>query len=236
MKAIIVMIASTCLRRMGLVAIAGCLVIADAQGQVVVFSSLTTPSNGGAGILGGDITTGPVTTWAGTFTANGNFNLVDVKVTVAAEAGKDPTFNVFFSADTIGTPDSIARWRQIGFGLRAPAGGGVVTANSITTPIAMISGKAYWVILTPANSQSSLVWSVAGSFPTPSYSEFNHTNPNNFTFEDRAWIGQGGFPLQFQVDGLAPSPLPTPLPPSLILCSTGLAIVGLYQMRRKPIS
>jgi hypothetical protein len=235
MKAIIVTIASTCLRRMGLVAIACCLAIADAQGQVVVFSSLTTPSNGGGDILGGDITTGPVTTWAGTFTANGNFNLVDVKVTVVAEAGHDPTFNVFFSADVTGTPDSITRWRQIGFGLRAPAGGGVVTANSITTPIAMTSGNAYWVILTPANSQSRLIWSVAGSFPTPSYSEFNHTDPN-FSFGDRAWIGQGGFPLQFQVDGLAPSPLPTPVPPSLILCLTGLAIVGLYQMRRKLIN
>jgi len=236
MKAIIVMITSACLWRIGLIAIAICLTAAGVQGQVVVFSSLTTPSNGGGDIIGGGVTTAPVTIWAGTFTPNGNFNLVDVKVTVVAEAGNDPTFNVFFSADVTGTPDSITRWRQIGFGLRAPAGGGVVTANSINTPIAMTSGKAYWIILTPANSQSRIVWSVAGSFPTPSYSEFNHTNPNNFTFEDRSWIGQGGFPLQFQVDGLAPSPASTPVPPSLILCLTGLAMVGLYQMRRRLIN
>src|SRR5437016_14558303 len=135
MKAIIVTIVNRCLWRLGLIAIAGCLAIAVAQGQVVIFSNLTTPNNTGADIVGGSIPTAPASTWAATFMSNGKFNLVDVKVSVAAGVG-DPTFNVFLAGDDTGSPNGIIHWRQIGFGLKAPSGGGVVTANSITTPIA----------------------------------------------------------------------------------------------------
>ena len=234
MKAIIVTIVNRCLWRMGLIAIASCLEIANAQGQVVIFSNLTTPNNTGADVIGGAVLTAPPTTWAGTFTANGNFNLVDVKVSVAATAG-DPTFNVFLVGYVAGAPEGISHWRQIGFGLTAPSGGGVVTANSNTTPIALTRGNGYWVVLTPAKPQSRVAWNLA-PFPGNTYTEFNHSDPNFLFFEESGWIGQGGFPLQFQVDGTPPGPVATPLPPSLILSLSGLAIVGLYQMRRMLIN
>ena len=233
MKAIIVMIASACLRRIGLIAIASCLTAAGVQGQVVVFSSLTTPNNTGADVIGVGVHTVPPTIWAGTFTASGNFNLVDVKVSVAATAG-DPTFNVFIANSFQGGPDILSRWRQIGFGLKAPSGGGVVTANSNTSPIALTSGNGYWIVVAPAKPQSRVAWNLA-PFPGNTYTEFNHSDPN-FLFVESGWIGQGGFPLQYQVDGTPPGPVATPLPPSLILCLTGLAIVGLYQIRRKLVN
>jgi hypothetical protein len=209
-------------------AIGICLAIEVAQGQVVIFSNLTTPNNTGADVIG---LTVPPTTWAGTFMANGNFNLVDVKVSVASTAG-DPTFNVFLAGDVAGAPDRIIHWRQIGFGLTAPSGGGVVTANSNTSPIALTSGNGYWIVVAPAKPQSRVAWNLA-PFPGNTYTEFNHSDPNFLFFVESGWIGQGGFPLQYQVDGTPPGPAATPLPPSLILCLTGLAIVGLYQMRRK---
>jgi hypothetical protein len=128
MKAIIVTIVNRCLRPVGLIAIAGCLGIADAQGQVVVFSNLTTMDKGGVEIIGGSVVTAPPTTWAGSFIPSGNFNLTDAKVSVAAGAG-DPRFNVFLAASFAGGPDTLSHWRQIGFGLKAPSGGGVVTAK-----------------------------------------------------------------------------------------------------------
>src|SRR5882757_6200880 len=96
MKAIIVMIVTGCLRQMGLIAIASCVALMGAQGQVVVFSNLTTPNNTGMDVAGSSILTYPSTIVAGSFTANANFNLLDVKVSVAATT-EDPTFNVWLA-------------------------------------------------------------------------------------------------------------------------------------------
>jgi len=153
MKAIIVMIASTCLRRMALIAIAGCLTAAGVQGQFVLFSNLTTVNKGDVEIIGGSVTTGPPTTWAANFIVKGTFNLVDAKVSVAAGTG-DPTFNVFIANSFQGSVDRLIRWRQIGFGLKAPSGGGVLTANSVAAPITLVSGSEYWLVLAAANPQS----------------------------------------------------------------------------------
>ncbi len=224
------MIVTGCLRRMGLIAIASCPVIAGAQGQVVVFTTLTTPNNTGADVAGGSVTAVPPSTWAATFSANGNFNLLDAKVSVFPAAG-DPTFNVFIAGDFTGTPNNFIHWRQIGFGLSVPSGGGVVTANSIATPIPLTSGTQYWIVVAAANPHSRLVWNLGS--PSPTFTEYNHSDPN-ISFLDNNWFGLGGFPLQFQIDGTPAgptSPPATPLPPSLILSLTGLAIAGLYQMR-----
>ncbi len=188
MKAIIVTIVNRCLWRMGLIAIVSCLAIANAQGQVVVFSSLTTPNNTGADVIGFGVHTVPPTIWAGTFTANCNFNLVDVKVSVAATDG-DPTFNVFLVGYVAGAPEGISHWQQIGFGLTAPSGGGVVTANSNTTPIALTSGNGYWIVVAPAKPQSRVAWNLA-PFPGNTYTEFNHSDPNSLFFVESGWIGQ----------------------------------------------
>jgi len=233
MKAIIVMIASTCLRRMVLIAIASFLAMADAQVPVVVaFSNLTTPNNTGMDVAGSSILTYPSTTLAGSFSANINLNLLDVKVSVAATAD-DPAFNVWLAPALGGEPNDFRLWRQIGFGLRAPSGGGVVVANSIVPPIALTKGTSYWVVLTPANIHSHILWNLGGS--SAIFAGHNHSDPN-ISFGDSNWFGDGSVPLQLQVDGTPPGPLATPLPPSLILCLTGLAIVGLYKMRWKLIN
>jgi hypothetical protein len=160
MKAIIVMIVNRCLRRLGLIAIASCLPIAGAKGQVVVYSSLTTPNNTGLEIIGGSVPTSAPTIWANSFTVIGDFTLLDAKVSIITAAG-DPTFNVFLAKGD-GSPDVFIHWRQIGFNLRAPSVGGVVTVNSTATPIALTSGTTYWLVLAPANPHSHIMWNLSG--------------------------------------------------------------------------
>src|SRR5258708_14141183 len=113
------MIVNRCLRRLGLIAIAGCLATAVAQGQVVIFSNLTTPNNTGADIVGGSIPTAPASTWAATFLSNGKFNLVDVKVSVAAGVG-DPTFTGFLACDDPDATHGSIHMRQVRFRRKAP--------------------------------------------------------------------------------------------------------------------
>ncbi len=217
-------------RQMGLIAIASLLAIASAHGQVVVFSTLTTPNNTGVEVIGLSIFGVLPSIWAARFIPNGDFNLVDAKVSVAAEGGNS-AFNVFLAADDRGEVEKSSNWRQIGFGLIPPAGGGVVTANSISRPIALTSGNSYWLVLTAANQQGRMIWNLGGSPPilTQENLQWASINP------DSGWMDEGLFHLQFQIDGTPPPPV-IPLPPSLILCLIGLTLVGLFQLRRKLIT
>jgi len=216
--------------RMGLIAIASCLAIASAPAQVVVFSTLTASTQVGADVIGSSVLGGTPIIWAASFISNGTFNLIDAKVNVIAEGG-NPAFNVFLARDYGGGVDLVRNWRQIGFGLIAPSGGGLVTANSITTPITLTSGSGYWLVLTAANPQTRMGWYLGDRRNGTSHTAYN-TGDDNF---DIGWRGLGFYPLQFQIDGTPPPPA-TPLPPSLILSLLGLAGVGLYQMRRKLIT
>jgi hypothetical protein len=203
MKAIIVMIAGACLRQIALMAMAICLTAAGVQGQIVVFSNLTAPNNMGLEVAGSSVPTYPSTTWACSFTAQGNFNLMDVKVSVAATAG-DPTFNVWLSPALGGAePDFFIRWRQIGFGLRAPSGGGVVAADAIAPPIALTSGTSYWVVLTPANPQSHILWNLGGLSAV--FTGYNHSDAS-LSFGDNNWFAGLSVPLQLQIDGTPSGP------------------------------
>jgi len=235
------MIVSRFLKRVGLIAIAGCLAIALAQGQVVVFSNLTTPDQVHGVQIFKETGVGSQTA-AAQFTPSGNFNLVDAQVMVTAEPSGSPNFNVWIAADAGGLPGTFIE--QIGFNLQATApfnpnpgssNGSVITANSIATPLALTSGTKYWLVVTPGVQPFiGLNWDGGGSSAVPL------TYNSSPTFNS-GWAAPINYAIQFRIDGtptgpVGPSPTPTPLPPSVILTLTGLASAGLYQWHRRRLN
>ncbi len=217
------MISGRFLRRAGLIAIGGWLAIAAAQGQVVVFSNLTTPNPHGTLVVGSLKSGGP-DTLAAMFIPTGNFNLLDAKVSVASTEA-DPSFNVWLASDAGGSPGTFIQ--QIGFGVTATSpNGSVVTANSIATTVTLAIGTRYWLVLTPATTQTLVVWNQQGASSTVPFA-FNKSPTFN-----SGWQGPFLLDFQFQIDGTS-IPTATPVPPSLILFFTGLASAGLYHLRRR---
>ena len=215
------MIVSRSLQLAGLILLAGFL----AQGQVIVFGNLASPDHvHGAQIFASPL--GPQTV-AAQFTPAGNFNLVDAQVMISTLPSGGPTFNVFIAADSGGVPGAFIQ--QIGFGVTATSSNGsVVTANSISTPIPLTNGTKYWLVLAPATSTTGVFWDGSATSSVPL------TYNSSPTFNS-GWAAPVSSAIQFQIDGtpVGPQPTPTPLPTSVILALTGLASVGLYQMRRR---
>lgn len=214
------------LARLGVTAGASFLAIAAAQAQTVVFTNLTSPVNNNGGQVNGS-NFGPQT-FAAQFTPSGNFTLSDAKVSVAALPSGGTSFNVWIAADAGGMPGSFIE--QIGFGLTATSlAGSVVTASSIATPLPLTSGTKYWLVVTPANANTSLIWSGLGSQPVPAAYNASPTFNSGWTLIS--------FPFQFQIDGTptsgGPGPSPVPVPPSVILGASGLMGVGMYEARRR---
>jgi hypothetical protein len=73
--------------------------------------------------------------------------------------GASQAFNVFLAQNSSGVPGSFIE--QIGFDVSAS--GGEVTVNSIATPITLTGGTPYWLVLTPASTNTYIYWDNGGS-------------------------------------------------------------------------
>src|ERR1051326_16913 len=204
------MIVSRFLERVGLITLSGCLAIAMAQGQtVVVFSNLASPDSVHIAQVTGVV--GFPQTVAVQFTPSGNFTLVDAKVMVGTEPSGGTNFNLWIAPDAGGLPGAFLE--QIGFNLVATSSAGsVVTANSIATPISLTNGTKYWLVMTPANTQTGVSWEGSGTSAVPI--AFNSSPTFN-----SGWTAGGTFAIQFQIDGTAtsgggggPAPSGAPIP------------------------
>lgn len=181
----------------------------------VVFSNITGTGsvNGGVGICGNNFAMDcglppGVDYQAESFTPAATYMMSDAQVLVATETFGTSSFDVFVYSDSGGLPGSLIE--QIGSGLSATTAfpGSIITANSVSVPITLLSGTTYWLALGPYDSNSAVVWSNGGSPSVP------------HAFSDSAgasWVSLGDDDLQFQIDGDPVTGVPEP---------TGLGWVG----------
>jgi hypothetical protein len=162
---------------------------------------------------------------AESFTPSGDFILTDAKLIVGNQAGTSPLFNVWLAQDSGGSPGSFIE--QIGFDVLYSGEGasGEVMADSIATPILLTSGTKYWLVLTPAQSDTIVYWD-AGSppFPCSSCVAVTHTTDGTGGWTTYAYTYTG----QMQIDGTASVPEPS----AFILLLTTLPAVILLGRKR----
>ncbi len=131
------------------------------------------------------------------------------------------TFDVFLYSNGAGQPG--ASIEQIGFDLSANSvyPGSLVTANTIGTPITLLAGTPYWLVLAPHDTGSFVNWENGGSPTVPFASSLNSgANWNVARYND-----------QFQIDGDPIQTNAVPEPSGYLLLFGG--IVGLIGLRRR---
>ena len=174
----------------------------------VVFSNITSPSSTAYPVLG-SLFHGPLS-MAAEFTPGATFTLTDAEVRVFGLAGSQ--FDVVIASDGSALPGSPIA--QIGTDFAAPTAltGGIVTANSITTPITLTAGTHYWLVLSPARSTSYIDWFAGGTQAVPLAQQSNGN-----------WLSLPAGNVQFQIDGTTQASVPEPISG----LSWGLAVSGL---------
>jgi len=181
----------------------------------IVYSNYTGVAGGGGfSIFGAAV--GPQSV-AQEFTPTADYTLTDAIVYVAsAEFGPDDAVNVFLFSDSSGLPGGAIE--EIGSDLSPTGSRGPITANSIATPINLISGTPYWLVLTPEDSHSAAYWDDGGSSNVPAAtSNSNGTGIWNLT-------NTSG---QMEIDGtLAPEPA------SFLAIGSGLVVLAGVVFRR----
>jgi hypothetical protein len=184
----------------------------------VVFSNVTGTGtvNNFTGVCGsGAPSCTPDGIWAaGEFTPAANYSLTDAQALVATGTSSTATFNVFLYSNKSGVPGSAIE--QIGFGLTATTNppGSLITANTVNTPITLVSGTPYWLVLAPAAANSFINWANGGSPAAP----FAVSGDGGST-----WGASGNVTDQFQIDGT-----PVPEPSSFVLLGIATLLYALF--------
>jgi hypothetical protein len=205
--------------------LAGFLAISAARGSTIVFSNLTgNIGDGGEGICGTASVCVRGQAVAAEFTPTGTYMLTDAAVVVGniVGVGAAQTFNVWLAQDSGGVPGSFIE--QIGFGVSASGFGGEVTANSIATPITLMSSTSYWLVLTPASTSTYIYWDVGGSSLVQYAVTVDATGASG-------WFSGGNHDgSQIEIDGTA---VPEPGTVGFFLCGLA-ALFGYRNLRRSP--
>ena len=185
----------------------------------VIFSNVSGfNGGGGANICGSDWGCADGYTQGLQFTAGITATMTDAQALVRQNLG-DPTFDVYLYNDSGGAPGSLIE--QIGFAVTAPGTAALVTANSIGTPITLVSGSQYWLFLEPHLSNSWIAW-IAGGTSSPAWS---------VSFDGRQTFQPSGTnSFQFQIDGTPIGGVPEPSTFALVVGAL-IACAGLKRWR-----
>jgi hypothetical protein len=194
----------------------------------VVFSNLTgtgpvTGSSNVCGALASGCGNGGGVWDASGFTPAANYSLTDAQMLVAKSLVDAPyTFDVFLYSNNGGVPGSAIE--QIGFGLTASANypGSLITANTVSTPITLVSGTPYWLVLAPASAKSFITWSNAGSPEAPFAQSLDGGN---------TWGVNNDLTPQFQIDGTPVAAVPEPS--SFLLLGIATLLCGIRQFHAR---
>jgi hypothetical protein len=186
----------------------------------IVFSNLTGVNSGGIVICGvtpcSAFGSGIPQTLAEQFTPSADYVFGDAIVEIGDSFSSDENVNVYLAADSSGLPGSFIE--QIGFGL-SPSAQNTITANSIATPIQLTSGTPYWLVVTPADSNTAVTWDDGGSaFVETAFS------PTADGMSD--WRLDGPSSGQMEIDGTPGLVTATPEPRLLVFATCGLLIIG----------
>jgi len=156
------------------------------------------------------------------FVPAADFLLLDAEVFVDGnvEGGAIDEFDVFLAGDSGGLPGSVIE--QIGFDVQTSGAGGIAIADSIATPILLINGTPYWLVLAPASSATFISWQAAGSASVLT-AENHSANGLSGWFST---VGNGG---QMEIDG---DPVPEPATLSLVVLGMSLLVCGLIAQRK----
>ena len=117
---------------------------------------------------------------------------------------------------------------QIGFGLAATTQGlpgSVITANSFATPVTLVSGTEYWLVLMAHQPNTQILWVRSGSTSVPETFSFNGGSTWPLVETDS---------LQFQIDGSPAAAMPEP-PTFAMFGGIGIAAL-VYRMKRSHAS
>lgn len=185
----------------------------------VIFSNVTGTGSSGAVVLGSSIP--PSTDLAEGFTPATNYTMTDAQMLVGSEPGHASTFDVFLESNNGGVPGSVIE--QIGFGLAATTEGlpgSLITANNFATPVTLVSGTEYWLVLIAAQANTEVVWVRSGSTSVP----------ETYSFDGGPWSLPETDSLQFQIDGTPATAVPEP---STFAMFGGIGIALVYRIKRR---
>lgn len=149
------------------------------------------------------------------FTPSGNFGFTDAILGFSGLSyfsAHGGSVNVYLESDSGAGPGSVIE--QVGSSISVPANTALyITANSFSTPITLLSGVPYWLVVTPAITNTFVAWDFSGTASVPTAANSN-VGPNG------PFACCGSSALQFQIDGTPVAAAPEPS--SLLLLGCGL--------------
>jgi hypothetical protein len=140
----------------------------------IVFSNFTGTANG----FGLDVAGGFPQSLAEEFTPAADYSLTDVILELGNGGGSDDAMNVFIFSSSSGLSGS--EIEEIGSDLSPAGSESPVTANSIGSPITLVSGTSYWVVLLPEDANSDAFWDNGGSSRAPFEESDTETGTNGW--------------------------------------------------------
>jgi len=164
----------------------------------IVFSTLDGPQTGGYQVVGSSNATYTPESVAASFESDWPFLFTGAEVQIFAI--QDATFNMtLFASDANGLPG--IPLASVGTALTAPAASGVVAAVSPVT-LTLAAQTQYWLVLTPAVSDTQVSWGVVNGVATSAVSTTVQTDGSG------GWVILGNEPVEFQIDGVVETPEP----------------------------
>lgn len=161
---------------------------------------------------------------AESFTPTADYSMTAAGVYVAAYVPGDFNFDLSLYSNSGGLPGSLIETLGTDLGSFDSA---TVTADSFA-PITLTADTTYWLVVTPYDSDSALLW-LAGGNPSAPAATGTPTATN--------WISNGHQTAQFEIEGtLNTPPVTTPEPSSLYLSGATLLAFLCSRRARKAIS
>ena len=180
-----------------------------------IFSNITNSCCQGPLVEGSNLGTESV---AQAFTPGATYTMTGAQVLVFGFGG-DTTFDAALYSNADGVPGT--EIASLGTDLTGPGAGGVVNLSS--PAVALLEGTEYWLVLSPYEASSDLVWAQGGSASAPLDEEGQGTSD--------VWLSSGSGSSQFAIDG-TPTSSVTPEPSSIALLGTGLlGVAGVLRRR-----